>query len=302
VTRRQRGATRIDRAANPAMLSRMIYPRDPQTAADVGGHYDELDETYRSIWGEHVHHGYWRTGRETPEEATDALVGLVAERLELRPGLKLVDIGCGYGASAARLAARDGVEVTGFTLSEAQWRVAAAREGALDFYRRDWLDNGLPDAAFDGAYAIESSEHMVDKARFFAEAWRVLKPGGRLVVCAWLSRTGPNRIEIRHLLEPICREGRLPSMGTREDYEALAGAAGFVPLRYDDISRRVRRTWSICAGRAARKLATDRAFRRFAFAGTTKNRAFMLSVPRLMVALKTGSMRYGVFVWEKRAE
>ena len=277
----------------------MIFPRDPQTAADVGGHYDELDETYRSIWGEHVHHGYWRTGRETPEEATENLVRLVAERLDLRPGLALVDIGCGYGATAAQLEAQEGAIVTGFTLSEAQWRIAAGRKGALTFHRRDWLDNGLPDAGFDRAYAIESSEHMVDKAHFFSEAWRVLKPGGRLVVCAWLSRTGPNPVEIRHLLEPICREGRLPSMGTREDYEALAGDAGFVPLRYDDVSRQVRRTWSICAGRAARRLATDRAFRRFAFARTTRNRSFMLSVPRLMVALKTGSMRYGVFVWEK---
>jgi tocopherol O-methyltransferase len=197
------------------MLAGMIFPREPQTADDVGGHYDELDETYRSIWGEHVHHGYWQTGSETPAEATDALVDLVAERLALSPGMQLVDIGCGYGATAARLAAREQVAVTGFTLSEAQWRIAAARPGALTFHRRDWLDNCLPDAGFDRAYAIESSEHMVDKALFFAEAWRVLKPGGRLVVCAWLSRTDPNRMEVRHLLEPICREGRLPSMGTR---------------------------------------------------------------------------------------
>ena len=69
------------------MLPAMIFPRDPQTAADVGGHYDELDETYRTIWGEHVHHGYCGTGRATPEQATADLVGLVAERLEPRPGM-----------------------------------------------------------------------------------------------------------------------------------------------------------------------------------------------------------------------
>ena len=280
----------------------MIEPRIAQAAGDVGGHYDELDETYRSIWGEHVHHGLWRSGRETPEEATEALVELVAERLALEPGQAVCDIGCGYGASAAYLAATRAVAVTGFTLSEAQARIAARREaasGALAFHRRDWLDNCLADAGFDRAYAIESSEHMVDKARFFAEAWRVLKPGGRLVVCAWLARAEPSGFEIRYLLEPICREGRLPSMGSREDYEALAAEAGFVALGFEDISGKVRRTWSICAGRVARRLVADRGFRRFALARTTRNRSFMLSLPRLMLALRTGAMRYGVFVWDK---
>ena len=277
----------------------MIIPRVPQTAADVAGHYDELDEAYRSIWGEHVHHGYWRTGRETPDEAVEALVAEVAARLDLAPGQRIVDIGCGYGASAARLAAQHNVEVTGFTLSEAQWAIAAARPGPLTFRRRDWLANGLADAAFDRAFAIESSEHMEDKARFFAEAARVLKPGGRLVVCAWLARTGAGPFEIRHLLEPICREGRLPGMGTREDYEALAEAAGLCLLSYDDVSRQVRRTWSICLRRTLGKLVTDRAFRRLALAHTTRNRSFLLSLPRLLIALRTGAMRYALFAWEK---
>ena len=279
----------------------MIIPLVPQTQADVAGHYDELDETYRSIWGEHVHHGYWRTGRETPEQATEALVALVAERLALTPGQRLVDIGCGYGASAAWLAAQHGVEVTGFTLSEAQWAIAAARPGPLHFQRRDWLDNGLAAAGFDHGFAIESSEHMEDKARFFTEAARVLKPGGRLVVCAWLARTGAGRFEVRHLLEPICREGRLPGMGTREEYEDLAARAGLRLLGYEDLGPRVRRTWSICARRTAGRLVTDRAFRRFALARTTRNRSFLLSLPRLILALRTGAMRYGLFTWEKSA-
>src|ERR1700741_2057887 len=144
----------------------MIIPRVPHTAADVAAHYDELDEAYRSTWGEHVHHGYWRTGRETPEQAAEALIALAAERLSLAPGQRVVDIGCGYGASAAHLAEHHGAEVTGFTLSEAQWTIAATRPGPLLFHRRDWLHNGLADASFDRAFAIESSEHMEDKARF----------------------------------------------------------------------------------------------------------------------------------------
>jgi tocopherol O-methyltransferase len=278
----------------------VIIPKTPQTTAAVAAHYNDLDRFYREIWGDHVHHGYWETGRETPREAAEALVDRLADRLELKPGLSLIDIGCGYGATARRLAAMRGVTVTGVTVSAAQAEYAATEPASGVTIRvMDWLANDLPDGAFDRAYAIESSEHMPDKQRFFEEAFRTLKPGGVFAIYAWLARANPKAWEVRHLLEPICREGRLPSMGDREDYEALAEAAGFVPLRYDDISRQVRRTWSICASRAARRLATDRAFRRFAFAKSTKNRSFILSVPRLMVALKTGSMRYGVFVWEK---
>jgi tocopherol O-methyltransferase len=276
----------------------VIYPNRPQSAADVARHYDELDIPYRRIWGEHVHHGYWRTGRESPAEAAEALVRLVADRLNLQPGQRVVDIGCGYGATAGWLVEHKGVEVSGFTLSEAQAAVGRARPG---FTCRvcDWLDNGLADAAFDRAYAIESSEHMVDKARFFAEAHRVLKPGGRFVVCAWLEGQSATPWQVRHLLEPICREGRLPSMGSRADYEALAKEAGFRLLGYDDISREVRRTWTICLRRLAGHFITDAEIRRLALSRATQNREFILSLPRLILALRSGAMRYGVFVWEK---
>jgi len=281
------------------MLARMIFPNEPQYAADVGGHYDELDETYRSIWGEHVHHGYWRTGRETPEEATEALVGLVAERLELSPGQKLVDIGCGYGATAALLAARHGVAVTGFTLSEAQWRIAAARAGALDFKCRDWLDNGLPDASFDRAYAIESSEHMVDKPRFFAEVARTLKPRGRFANCVWLSSENPSPAAINHLLEPICREGRLPSMGSESEYRAMMRQAGLEVIGFEDLTAKVWRTWFLCLTRAAKGIVTDRSYRTFLLDPRNSDRSFAVTLLRILWAYRSGAMRYGLFAARK---
>jgi tocopherol O-methyltransferase len=280
----------------------LILAGSPQTPAAVAAHYDELDPFYREIWGEHVHHGYWATGRETPERATAALVELLADRLGLAPGQTVCDIGCGYGAAAQILAERHGVHVTGVTVSGAQAAIAGRRRparGSLAVLRGDWLANDLPDRSFDRAYAVESSEHMADKGRFFAEAHRVLRPGGRLVVCAWLARPAPRPWEVRWLLEPICREGRLPGMGEKAEYLRLAEQAGFVTVAAEDLSGRVSRTWSVCARRVAGKLMTDSRYRCYLRDRRATDRVFALTLARLLLAYRTGSMRYGLMVFDR---
>ena len=73
----------------------------------------------------------------------------------------------------------------------------------------------------------------------------------------------------------------------------MAGAAGFVVTAYEDVSDWVSRTWTICARRIVRDLLLDRGTRRLAFHG--RNRIFLLSIPRLILAYRTGAMRYGIF-------
>jgi tocopherol O-methyltransferase len=140
----------------------MIYPNRSQTTAAVAAHYDELDLFYREVWGEHVHHGFWATGRESRLAAVEALVDLRATRLDLAPGQALCDIGCGYGATAVRLAERHGVHGTGVTVSGVQATIAAAKSpshGSIAVLHRDWLCNGFPDRQFDRAYARELRAH-----------------------------------------------------------------------------------------------------------------------------------------------
>jgi tocopherol O-methyltransferase len=280
----------------------MIFPNADQTSAAVALHYNELDGFYREIWGDHVHHGYWRTGRETSAEAAEALSALVAERLGLGRGMRVCDIGCGYGETARLFASRYGVALDGVTISESQFQMAAARNApGVSISLCDWLENGFADASFDRAYAIESSEHIADKARFFAEAHRVLRPGGRLAVCAWLAKSGALGRADGILLERICRYGRLPGMGTEEDYRALAEGAGFSVARVDDISGQVSRTWAICIRRSLAKLASDRRYRAFLLDGGAHNKAFAATLFLILAAYRTGAMRYCVFTFEKPA-
>lgn len=278
----------------------MIVPRHRQSTAAVAAHYDELDGFYREVWGEHVHHGYWTTGRESAAEAVVALIELLADRLQLAPGQLACDIGCGYGATARHMAEHHALKVIGVTVSAVQAECARATAMAsVCILQQDWLANSFAAKCFDRAYAVESSEHMPDKQRFFDEAFRTLRPGGLLAVCAWLARGEPSRWEVRHLLEPICREGRLPSMGDEADYRRFAEQAGFRLVRADDLSNRVQRTWSICMRRVLGKFFTRPRYLRFLLDRTATNRIFAATLVRIMIAYRTRSMRYCLFLFRR---
>lgn len=286
----------------------MIRPHRPADRVQVARHYDELDRFYRALWGEHLHHGLWTTGSESPEEAAVALVDEVARRAGIGPGSRVCDVGSGYGAVARRLAAL-GSRVTGLTISEAQYRHAVSkgeRFGAPGhggdqviprpsprFLLRDWMENGLDDAAFDAVVAIESLSHIRDPARALGEAYRVLRPGGRLVACVWLAAERPRAWERWHLLRPICDEGRLSVLPAASDYGRWIALAGFRRPELDDVSHRVARTWSVCARRLAGALPRPASLC-YLLDGRNSERAFALSVLRLFIAFRTGAMRYGI--------
>ncbi|MBX7066550.1 MAG: class I SAM-dependent methyltransferase [Parachlamydiales bacterium] len=276
----------------------MIYPDTLQDAEAVAKHYDSLDSWYRKLWGDHVHHGLWLTGKESPEKAVIQLIELIAERGAIKKGQSVCDIGCGYGGTARFLHQKWGANVTGFSLSEKQLEYARQLDPHTRYILCDWLQNSLPANHFDLAISVESSEHMVDKPKFFQEAHRVLKPNGKLVICAWLSKENPSPWEVRHLLEPICREGRLPSLGSVSDYTQMMMQAGFKNVEYEDLTSQVKKTWSICALRLIKELK-NREFRDFLFKRKPADRIFAKTIFRILFAYQTRSMIYGIFRTQK---
>ena len=281
------------------------------STGDVARHYDQLDRFYRQLWGEHVHHGFWATGRETRGEAVRSLVDVVAARARIAPKMNVVDIGCGYGATARILAVERLANVVGYTISEAQYWYAQGQEAARRKEQEedavveeeinprivlaDWLRNDLPDTSQDAVVAIESTEHMADKAAVFREVARVLRPEGRLVVCAWTAASQPKPWHRRRLLEPIRRESRLAGLDREEDYVNWISSAGLNVTGRDDVSARVAKTWSICARRLLLGLVIDPRYARFLMDGRNDSRVFAKTLPRLWLAYRLGALRYVIY-------
>ena len=280
----------------------MIASRTEIRGADIARHYDDLDTFYREIWGDQVHHGLWRTGRETLEEALHLLELLVADEAALAPGSRVCDIGCGYGSVARMLASERGAEVTAITISPAQQAAAVRYNAGLEnprFLVGDWLANELPSSSFEAGVAVESSEHMADKPAFFAQAHRVLRPGGRLVVASWMVRENPSPRERRWLLEPICREARMPQLGSESDYRRLAEGAGFIVRQFQDVTPQIARTWPMLLGAFVRHLLRHPAAVRLFLNPRSHHPIFAVTVARLCVAFRTGALRYGVLTLVK---
>ena len=279
------------------MSNLALRPETLASGDEVGAFYDELDCFFREIWGEHVHHGLWETGKETPEQAVSNLIDRVAELAHIKKGDAVCDVGTGYGGTARRLATRFGARVTGLTVSSLQYRYAMESNNGAEnprYLLRNWYRNDFPDASFDSVVALESLAHMGDRETALAEALRVLKPGGRLVLCLWLADETLHPWQRRYLIEPICREGRLGGLISAADYRRLLADTGFKLDVFDDVSRSVAQTWTICIRRVLTGIVGKPGYVRYLLDGSKRNRSFFWSLFRIRFAYAAGAMRYGI--------
>ncbi|MEX0599043.1 MAG: methyltransferase domain-containing protein, partial [Rhodothermales bacterium] len=203
----------------------------------------------------------------------------------------------GYGASARQLAADFGVDVTAVTLSPAQHAYAvrqSAENHAPTYVLGNWLENDLPEDSYDAAYAIESLSHITDLSRCVEEVRRVLRRGGRFVICAWTAVEKPTNRQVRYLLDPICRDGRLAHLSTVTHYAETLERAGFVIEEFRDLTDGVRRTWTLALRRTAAALLSQPSLVRTLARSDGEHRTFLTTIVRIWMAYRTEAMRYGL--------
>lgn len=191
--------------------------------------------------------GLWREA-STYDEACEALALYVGEVAALGTGQRVCDAGFGFADQDMAWVRHFGVDVEGFNVTESQVvrareRVAAAGlSGRIALHHASALATGLEDASCDAVIALESAFHFPSRDAFFAEAHRVLKPGGRLVLADLvLVDEARDRVSDRLALHLARAFWRMPASALirADDYQQKLRDAGFVDLGYEDIGEHV---------------------------------------------------------------
>lgn len=221
-----------------------------ERAADaVRDYYRETRWDFRLLWSaRHLHFGLYQRPWTLHRDALSTTTRLLAGLAGIGPGSRVLDAGCGVGGTCMQLAREMGAHCTGITLVPAQAELAERRAarvataGTCEFLVADFTQTGLAPQGFDAVLAAESLCHCPDKAAFYREAARLLKPGGRLVVAEYVLSADPLDGEAERLLREWLEGWALPGLDSAAEHREHALAAGFEHVRIEDRSREFRRS------------------------------------------------------------
>lgn len=205
-------------------------------------YYDICSHLMIYGWGESLHFAPLSQA-ESLEDSKLRHQRLMIDKLDLHPGMSVIDVGCGIGGPMRTVVREAGVTVTGINSSEVQLARArsltaeAGLSDMIDYVETSFMDmDAIGDGAYDRAYAIESTCHAPDKVGAFTEISRVLKPGALLwgqEMC--LTDTfDPDNATHRDIEQELMRGIALKQIATFAEVNRALEAAGFEVIEGTD--------------------------------------------------------------------
>ena len=198
----------------------------------VPNFYDLVTDFYEFGWGTSFHFA----PRQRKESFADSLVRhqqFLADRLSLKPGMEILDVGCGVGGPMNMMANYSGASFVG--INNNAYQISRAKihtqevESLCRFIHADYMQIPEADNSYDGAFAIESMPHAPDKLGAFKEVFRVLRPGACFTGYDWCLTElfDPENAEHQRIKLDIERGDGLPDIETTTEVCEALSAAGF---------------------------------------------------------------------------
>lgn len=270
---------------------------------EVVDYYENTRFDYRVAWlsrdNPAIHFGYYDEKARFHREALLRLNAVMADLAAVRPGERVLDAGCGLGASSLWLAAARGALVTGITpvpgqVCEARRRAGeAGLENKTLFEVSDYHKTAFSDQSFDVVWACESLCHSARKSEFYQEAYRLLRPGGRLVIAEYMRKARPLEPSQERLLSQWLQGWAIPDIDTAEEHRENARQAGFAEINIRDITAHTRISHRNLHKQASRWWRVGQALRLLGIRNRIQHRNH-LGAMRQFEALEAGAWFYGL--------
>jgi len=220
-------------------------------------YYKSTNFDYEHFWSGKralaLHFGYFDNRTTKHEDSLLRLNEVLAGLADIHAHDIVLDAGCGYGGSSIWLAENVGCKAVGMTVVPYQVEKAKSHAskspavGKLRFVQSDYAHTGLPDESFSVVWGVESIVHCDNKKTLIQEAYRLLKPGGRLIISEYMLREKPKLSKEEHkTLEPWLKGWAMPDLLTPSQYKRLMSDAGFKKIKIHDLSENVEPSLKKC--------------------------------------------------------